>query len=711
MNTNPFRARAHSGNRLELLLAAGLFAASVFYAPALAATSTNDVQAAHDRYVAIYKEYSESVRQNSATEKVEKLAAELRSAQAEYERAVRGGSTADAAMIPSSNVISSTGGDLSSTEESSSDQDSDTTGTSKRRLSSERQAFENLLVKLYGPERKSNPAGLLTQLRSFIKGVFESRLKVEATWELAELLMESTGSVVEAKKTLNELAATTRDPEIRRQAAARVKQYDLETRIGTQRKAFDAKRLASISAWTATSKTSWLAFPVKAARWTKWLVTDGGRRIEAHKLRQLLDEYETVVADTFEKGTIDEKTASRLIPANTITMLVNGRSSFTKRFELVGAAKSSICIQTLLWNDDEIGNKMADLLIGRVKDGVDVRVIVDDAFAFTRRKGIIRRMQNGGVRVLINNPLLRNTLKANFRSHQKMLIVDEGVAIVGGMNMATEYAKGEIEEYGWRDTDVMVTGPVVDEIGELFENNWERLVIDERAETGAPGVAEVKDKDEKLPILPDRSKLIPGPLPVYFEEPPVFENVRVRFLKTFPARSDDDDILDLFIEYMNRSSGEVIFESAYFIPTPTLKNAIVAACRRGVKVKILTNSVESNNHPQAGIAGRANYEDVMKAGAEIYEWRGAQTLHSKVSWFDGMAATVGAYNVNSRSHACDSEDVLSIEDRRVARSFEIVLRRDLSRARKVTAEDLEAWRDTFKERAVMDIYNLFKWIF
>ncbi len=706
-----FRSRPESRNRLELLLAAGMFAASVFCTPAFAAPSPNDVQAAHDRYIAIYKEYSDAVRQRLASDKVEKLAAELRSAQAEYERAVRGGSIADAAVMPSGSDTIANDAELPGSGEPASDQDGDTAAASKRRLSSERQAFENLLVKLYGPERKANPTGLLTQLRSFIKGVFESRLKVEATWELAELLMESTGSAEEAKKPLAELAATTRDPEVRRQAAARVKQYDLEHKIGTQRKAFDAKRLASISAWTASSKTSWLAFPVKAARWTKWLVTDGGRRIEARRLRLLLDEYEAVVADTYEKGTIDERTASCLIPANTVTLLVNGRSSFAKRFELVETAKSTICIQTLLWNDDEIGNKMADLLIGRVKEGVDVRVIVDDAFAFSRRKGIIRRMQNGGVRVLINNPLLRHALKANFRSHQKMLIVDEGVAIVGGMNMATEYAKGEIEEFGWRDTDVMVTGPVVDEIGELFENNWERLVIDERAETGAPKTAEVKDKDEKLPILPDRSKLIPGPLPIYFEEPPTYENVRVRFLKTFPARSDDDDILDLFIEYMNRSSGEVIFESAYFIPTPTLKNAIVSACRRGVKVKILTNSVESNNHPQAGIAGRANYEDVMKAGAEIYEWRGAQTLHSKVSWFDGMAATVGAYNVNSRSHACDSEDVLSIEDRRVARAFETVLRRDLARARKVTTADLDAWRDTFKERAVMDIYNLFKWIF
>ncbi len=698
------------GTGIRLLCTAGLFAFGVLFVPATSAASENELAAAHARYVALYAEYSEAVRQHASPDKIETLAAELRSAQAAYEKAVRGGSVTTSASPLPSEIEHEPALDNTGIDDSDVQQDT-ASATAPRRLTAERQAFENLLVKMYGPERKTNPAGLVEQLKKFISGVFEPQVKVDATWELAELLMESTGSADAAKKPLANLAASTGDPEIRRQALARMKQYTLESKIDAQRNVFETKRLATIAAWQSTAKTSWLAFPVKGARWTKWLVANAGRRVEGVRLRKLLDEYETVVADTFEKGTIDEKTASRLIPANTVTMLVNGRSSFAKRFEIVAAAKSDICIQTLLWNDDEIGNKMADMLIARVKDGVDVRVIVDDAFAFPRRKGIIRRMQNGGVQVLINNPLLRNTLKANYRSHQKMLIVDEGVAIVGGMNMATEYAKGEIEEFGWRDTDVMVTGPVVDDIFELFENNWERLVIDERAETGAPKIAEVKDKTEKLPILPNRDKLIRGPLPIYFGEPPVFENVRVRFLETFPTRSDDDDILDLFIEYMNGSTREVIFESAYFIPTPALKNAIVAACRRGVKVKILTNSVESNNHPQAGIAGRANYEDVMKAGAEIYEWRGAQTLHSKVSWFDGKAATVGAYNVNSRSHACDSEDVLSLEDRRVARAFEIVLRRDLARARKVTPADLEAWRDTFKERAVMDIYNLFKWIF
>ncbi|HNW37047.1 MAG TPA: hypothetical protein PKM25_19055, partial [Candidatus Ozemobacteraceae bacterium] len=325
-----------------------------------------------------------------STDRLETLAAELKTAQTAYEKAVRGGSNApsavsDAAAATPDESLGEPSAGGSDTEQATAPE-----SLATKRLSAERQSFENLLVKLYGPERKTNPTGLVDQLGKFMEGIFEPQLKIDATWELSELLMESTGSAEQAKKPLVQLAATTRDPEIRRQALARVKQYDVESKIGTQRKAFDVKRQASIAAWQATTKTSWLAFPVKAARWTKWLWADGGRRVEAVKLRKLLDTYEDVVAETYARGTLDEKTCSVLIPANSVTMLVNGRSSFAKRFELVGAAKSSICIQTLLWNDDPIGNKMADMLIDRVKDGVDVRVIIDDAFAFSRRKGIVR---------------------------------------------------------------------------------------------------------------------------------------------------------------------------------------------------------------------------------------------------------------------------------------------------------------------------------
>ena len=76
-------------------------------------------------------------------------------------------------------------------------------------------------------------------------------------------------------------------------------------------------------------------------------------------------------------------------------------------------ATSSIYFQTLLYQDDETGNKIADILIERAQNGVDVRLILDDFFSFNKKGGVIQRLRNGGVQVMINNPILKNLCKSS----------------------------------------------------------------------------------------------------------------------------------------------------------------------------------------------------------------------------------------------------------------------------------------------------------
>ncbi|NLI78267.1 MAG: phosphatidylserine/phosphatidylglycerophosphate/cardiolipin synthase family protein [Candidatus Riflebacteria bacterium] len=585
-----------------------------------------------------------------------------------------------------------------------------TRGTSAPDLA-EGRAYDALIARIHESDRAETISRKMAEVRSFLATVRNPYYRMEATFALASLAAEAPAGTAEGVRILQEYASSAPTREAARLALARVEVLRQEAKLAGRRATFSQASQAAGQAWQAYASTSWLALPSKISRGFGYLKANHQRKEAAQALRAELDRYDTLEKETYPRRTLDQLTHSRLVPGNEVTLLVNGRSSFARRFALAEQARERIWLQTLLFFNDAIGNRMADLLIRKAAEGLDVRVIADDAFSFTRRQTIFRKLENGGVRVLINNPLLQHPFKANYRSHQKCFVVDDEEAIVGGMNIAVEYANGEITDWGWRDTDIGVRGPAVTEIADLFERNWERLEIDRRDAKSPPAGQEVASKAEKLPLLPNRDKLIQGPLPRYFEEPPVFGNVRVRFVRTSPISEKDDNVLDLFVSYMKAAKKEVIFETAYFIPTPDLKSAIIAACKRGVKVKIPTNSVESNNHPQAGHAGRANYEDVMKAGAEIYEWQGCQTLHSKVSWFDGFAVTAGAYNVNSRSHALDSEDVLAIEDRRVAATMKKVLDRDLGRARRVTAADLAAWRGDFQTRLQMDLYSLFAWIF
>lgn len=674
----------------------------------LAAANDQVIRETYSRYQASYRAYQEALNAGRDTAEVQARAQDVRAALAAYNNAL--GISAAPAGTQQSAVDSSAGSaDQAQTDATVEAPANAGTAVAKAKSAEER-AYDLLLKDLYTPSRKNRGTELRAKLQQFLATARNPYFVMQATFELASLESD-LGRPEVGKKILEDYAGTAPTKEAARLAKARIKIIDQETLIRNHRQMFDQRQQRTATAWVKYRDTSWLALPAKLVRLGSFLTSNVGRRMAGRELDKLLDGYDEAVRQSMPKGTLDAFTNSRLLPCNEVSLLVNGRSSFARRFALARQARDRILVQTLLYYNDATGNELADILIEKAQAGVEVKIIVDDAFGFSRKKSVFRRLQNGGVKVLFNNPLLARPWKANFRSHQKMFIIDDEVAIVGGMNIAQEYAQGEIQEWGWRDTDIEARGPLVAEVVELFERNWESLTLAKLFETGDPPQRNVQDKTEKTPILPQREHLIRGPLPVYFAEPPTFQDVRVRFLTTFPAESEDDDILDLFIAYLGAARQEVIFQSAYFIPRPSLTKAIVEACRRGVSVRIITNSVESNNHPNAGYAGRANYETVLRAGAEIYEWRGAQTLHSKVSLFDDFAMTVGAYNMNSRSHSCDSEDVIAIEDRRMVTLFRTVLARDLQRCRRITLAEVQTWQQDFLQNMKMKFFSLFQGIF
>lgn len=663
------------------------------------AGAADEIRIRYDRYCSIFQKYSRAIVDKADEKEIARLAGELRKAKEAYNKVANPEGASQLAESNSSGISAT--GPLDRNFQ---------TGNPLLRSTEERE-YDALVGKLYSKDRKTKGQELLKELKAFIQTAKNPYFIQEATTHLAELVFDLTQNPKVTENILQTFLGKVPTAAAKKVVQARIKLFYAEKAILDQRKIFNLHRAETTEKWQKFFQTSWLALPAKLSRLTSYFWANAKRRYQGKILQKLSNDYNEISKETNPPGTLDRFTNSNLIPCNDVTLLVNGRSSFARRFELAKQAKDRIYLQTLLYYNDETGIKLADLLIEKVQAGVEVCVIVDDAFAQGRKSSIIQRLKNGGVKVQLNNPLLRNPFKANFRSHQKMFIVDEEVAIVGGMNVANEYAYGEIEEHGWRDTDVELRGPVVADIGDLFDDNWMRLLTSIRWDTGSAKEKRLAEKEEKPGILPNRDKLIRGPLPIYFQEPPTFENVRVRFLKTFPERSKDDDVLDLFTAYLRTAKEEVILESAYFIPHPRLQEAIAEACRRGVKVKIITNSVESNNHPNAGYAGRACFEPAMKAGAEIYEWRGAQTLHSKVTCFDNFAVTIGAYNLNSRSNSLDSEDIISIEDRRFAEVFKRVLLRDLARCRKITQADIERWRSTFSERFKMLFFKQFKSIF
>ncbi len=685
-----------TGIRLSILLA--LFFAGVF----ACSGAQDDAKALYDRYQSVYKNYREAVDSRADQQTIKSLASDLQEACRNYYNSIGVSATfkSDEATEP---VLDRSG---------SSDKSEPEVVTGKKGKSALQKKFDAIVLALSAADRSNRLDSIQKQLESFIAVCDDEKLLKEATFQLAELVLERTGSLSKAQDVLLNYARKTRDAENRRQAMARIKMLRQKSIVAQKRESFRDIQQTTITRWGKYSATSWLALPVKLFSLGSYAVNNVQRRIKARDLDKALEDFDKAVLDTYPAGSADALTRSRLIPLNRVRLLANGRTSFHYRFEYARRAQSSLYVQTLLFQDDETGNQLTDIMIERAQAGVDVRLILDDFFSFGKKDGVIQRLRNGGVKVLINNPILKNLLKANFRSHQKLFIIDETVAIVGGMNIGDEYAKGEIAEYGWRDTDVELQGPVVREILGLFERNWEDLTLSKWNETGELSkYKKAKTDVNTFKSLKNVDKLIRGPIPVYFSEPPLRDGVDARFVTTAPISDKDDNILDLFEIYLNRARSEAVFESAYFIPTDRLVTAIEDAVQRGVEVRVITNSIESNNHPSGGWAGRESYEKVLRAGARIFEYQGAQTLHSKVSLFDNFAVTLGAYNVNSRSHSSDSEDVIAFEDYRVAAVFRQMLNKDFTRCREITLEEVQSWNRDFMKKMRMEFFNLFKFIF
>src|SRR5262249_23032827 len=147
-------------------------------------------------------------------------------------------------------------------------------------------------------------------------------------------------------------------------------------------------------------------------------------------------------------------------------------------------AHDSINLETYMFSDDEIGDKFADTLIAKQRQGVQVNIIYDSFGSLQTPESFFHRMRESGIRVLQFNPLRPTARRfhfasANHRDHRKLLVIDGRLAFLGGINISNVYSSGvrrpekaSDDNEGWRDTDIEVEGPAVSECQKMFLATW-----------------------------------------------------------------------------------------------------------------------------------------------------------------------------------------------------------------------------------------------
>ncbi len=325
---------------------------------------------------------------------------------------------------------------------------------------------------------------------------------------------------------------------------------------------------------------------------------------------------------------------SPLMVGNKVVVLQDGPVTFQHMFTAIRNAKNHINMETYIIEDDEVGNRFADLLIDKQVHGVQVSLIYDSVGAINAPETFFKRLTDSGIKVLEFNPINPLTAKkgweVNQRDHRKLLIVDGQTAFLGGINISSVYSGGSFSRRSrqrpeggppWRDTHLQVEGPVVGEFQKLFLATWEK----QKGEVLAQG--------KYFPQLANKGKEV------------------VRAIGSSPDEPYSL-IYATLISAIGSAETSILLTNAYFVPDPQLLAALKDAVQRGVDVRLILPG--KTDSWLVFHAGRSYYAELLGAGVKIYERRDA-LLHAKTALIDGVWSTIGSTNLDWRSFLHNQE--------------------------------------------------------
>lgn len=377
------------------------------------------------------------------------------------------------------------------------------------------------------------------------------------------------------------------------------------------------------------------------------------------------------------------------VPLNT------GRDALEWRLRAIDSAVGSLDLQTFLWLDDTVGNLFKDRIWNAADRGVKIRILIDDSFLAGQEQSSLRLASHPNISYRVYNPYARRSnaivsrtvlnlgefSRLDHRMHNKLMVADGHIAIIGGRNLADEYF-GLDAKSNFRDMELLVGGPIISELEASFDSYWNdrwAFPIEKLTRLQAQNVspnefaAKAKSASEEFPFEPASQQQSAwwnmakesyrGRASLLVDAPP----------KDRPeAEADRPTQVANELERMIRNArSEVIVVSAYLIPTPTLTNVMRDAEVRGVDVKLLTNSINSNNHLSAYAVYRNHIAELLNLGAEVHEMRADAKdrnryisapvaekklgLHAKYLIVDRRKVFVGSANLDPRSLRINTE--------------------------------------------------------
>lgn len=425
-----------------------------------------------------------------------------------------------------------------------------------------------------------------------------------------------------------------------------------------------------------------------------------------------------------------------------VYVLEDGDGSMVARAWLSEYAEHTIDIQYFIFTADNVGLIAADYLVRAADRGVKVRILVDDIMVEADEQKLLTLDSHENISIKIYNPstnigktmydklhkLTHDFRGANQRMHNKTFIVDGKVVITGGRNIADEYFDYD-HEYNFRDRDVLLIGGVTKNVQHSFEKFWNsNLVADVKSliDTTQYNYTQVNRFDNLHQYACDSNNFWPQVREKIKHIPAAFDQIQksgklqwvdsVEFVSDIPGKNDGTQGLgggglttDVLINLVKQARQSIIIQTPYLITTDLGKQLFAEAVKRGVNIKILTNSLASTDNLEAFNGYQRDRKELLETGIDIYEFKPDALirfkimtsalqkkmnhtpvfgLHAKSMVIDGKITVIGTFNLDPRSANLNTECVTVIHSKQITQDVQQKMEEEL--------KPENAWHTTLK---------------
>ena len=344
------------------------------------------------------------------------------------------------------------------------------------------------------------------------------------------------------------------------------------------------------------------------------------------------------------------------VAGNCVEVLENG-AFFDVLLERIRAAEKSVHFETFLWKEGVLGQRMADALSERARAGLQVRVLLDAVGSKDAGDTTRRQMQDAGCRVVFfHKRSIYNIGVMNDRDHRKLVVIDGREAFVGGHCIVDTWLGNAEDKSHYADLSVRLHGPIVHSVQAAFSENW-------GGQTG-----ELFMGDAVFPAL----------------EPAGDVMIHAAYAKP-EGSAPAVKILHHTVICLARK--RLWIQNPYFIPKPEAIDAMGAAVKRGVDVRVLMPATGGSDNPMVQHAGHRNFEKLLRCGVRLFEYPHT-LLHQKVMTVDGVWSAIGSSNFDDRSFDTNDEITLGILDAAVAQRLDAVFEKYAPHCQEI---ELKAW--------------------